>query len=92
MNILTHTATIPWQVGPGFFMTLAAYLLDAVAVTATAFVLYALLHRMLSHGERRGMHGQADEAGINRELHGSSTQRWNHPITINRREHSHHEA
>lgn len=51
MDLVTHANTIPWLVQPGFFVSMIAYLLDAIALLIVAGIGYALLHGSLSHGD-----------------------------------------
>jgi len=88
MDLVTHANTIPWLVEPGFFVAMIAYLIDAVALLLVAGVVYALLHRLLAHGEDRH---PAEEAGKQTQKV-PFTHGLNFPMTINNRERSHHEA
>jgi len=53
MDIVTHANTLPWLIDPAGFLTLLEYLLEAVALSLFAVLLYAGLHRLLAHPEAR---------------------------------------
>jgi hypothetical protein len=52
MDILTHANTLPWLIDPAGFLTLLNYSLDALALSLLSLLLYAGLHRLLSHPVR----------------------------------------
>lgn len=80
MGLIAHANIMPWSVDPGFFVSLFAYLLDAVALSIAAGVIYALTRGLLRLGDDRG------------QPLGPFTRSRKIPKSINYREGSQHEA
>lgn len=91
MGLVAQPNTMPWSVHPGIFITLFAYLLDAVALLIACGVVYALIRGVLTLGDNRDQPETGADAGKGSRT-APFTQRREIPMSINYREGSQHEA